>query len=377
MKVYLVGGAVRDELLDLPVKERDWVVTGATAEEMIALGFTRADARFPVFIHPETGDEYALARRETKSGPGYKGFDVYAGPDVALEEDLGRRDLTINAMARDGEGRVIDPYDGREDLRNGLLRHVSAAFSEDPVRLLRVARFAAKLGRWGFRVAHGTHALMCRMAGADDLLTIAPDRLWREMKGALAEPQPWRFFEVLKGCGALDRLLPALAAELGPAPAHQAGGREGRGIDALKRAVASSADPRVRYAALVAGIAGKSGEVAGVPAEKSFSTLAGRAATLEAHYLEGIEGDAEAVLRVLTGSRSAGHRGRLDELLLVWGSRRPETAARGAALFERALGAIARVDAATLRGTGLEGAALGREIHQRQVAEIEAVMGDI
>ena len=376
MKVYLVGGAVRDGLLDLPVKERDWVVTGATEEEMIARGFKRVDARFPVFTHPETGDEYALARRETKSGPGYKGFEVYAGPDVTLVEDLARRDLTINAMARDDEGRIVDPFNGREDLRDGLLRHVSPAFVEDPVRLLRVARFAAKLGRWGFRVAHGTHALMCRMAAAEDVLTVNSDRLWREMRGALAEPQPWRFFEVLKGCGALDRLLPALAAEMAPTSAHQDGGG-GRGTDALKRVAAASADARVRYAAVVAGIAGKTGEVAGLPAERDFSGLAGRAAALEPDYLSGVEGDAEAVLRVLTGSRSVGRGGGLDDLLLVWGARWPESAARGAARFRRAREAAGRVDAAMLRGMGLEGAALGQEMRLRQLAEIERVLDDI
>ncbi|MDH3371178.1 MAG: multifunctional CCA tRNA nucleotidyl transferase/2'3'-cyclic phosphodiesterase/2'nucleotidase/phosphatase, partial [Gammaproteobacteria bacterium] len=150
MKIYLVGGAVRDKLLGLPVQDRDYVVVGATPDEMIANGFKPVGADFPVFLHPETKEEYALARTERKSGHGYKGFKVYAAPDVTLEDDLRRRDLTINAMAEDESGNLIDPFKGEEDLRNGVLRHVSSAFSEDPVRILRVARLAARYGRWGF-----------------------------------------------------------------------------------------------------------------------------------------------------------------------------------------------------------------------------------
>jgi len=160
MKIYLVGGAVRDRLLGLPVEERDWVVTGATEQEMAALGYQQVDADFPVFLHPESGEEYALARREVKTGPGYKGFRIETGPDVTLEEDLARRDLTINAMAEADDGTLIDPYGGRDDLEAGLLRHVTPAFVEDPVRLPRVARFAAKLAGYGFRVAHDTFTLM-------------------------------------------------------------------------------------------------------------------------------------------------------------------------------------------------------------------------
>ena len=156
MKIFLVGGAVRDRLLGLPVGERDWVVVGATEKEMLAQGFTRLDRDFPVFAHPETGEEYALARTETKTGPGYKGFEVYAGPDVGLEDDLRRRDLTINAVAEAEDGELVDPFGGRQDLDDGLLRHVSPAFVEDPVRLLRIARFAARFGGFGFRIAHGS-----------------------------------------------------------------------------------------------------------------------------------------------------------------------------------------------------------------------------
>ncbi|MEJ2592815.1 MAG: hypothetical protein P8178_15730 [Candidatus Thiodiazotropha sp.] len=215
MKIYLVGGAVRDRLLDLPVSERDWVVVGATPEQMLEQGFRRADADFPVFLHPQTGEEYALARTEVKTGPGYKGFAVESGPQVTLEQDLLRRDLTINALAMDEAGELIDPCGGRDDLENGLLRHITPAFSEDPVRLLRVARFAAKLGRWGFRVAHGTHGLMQKMAASPDLANLRAERVWRELVRAMGEPQPWRFFEVLHRCGALARLMPPLDRLMG------------------------------------------------------------------------------------------------------------------------------------------------------------------
>ncbi|MCB1904166.1 MAG: rhodanese, partial [Gammaproteobacteria bacterium] len=197
MKIYLVGGAVRDRLLGLPVRDRDWVVVGATEAEMLQQGFRRADSDFPVFLHPQSGEEYALARRETKTGPGYRGFSIEAGPEITLEQDLIRRDLTINAIAEDEAGNLIDPFAGQQDLAAGVLRHVSPAFVEDPLRLLRVARFAARLGRWGFRLSHTTHGLMQRMAASEELATLRGERLWQEMKQALAEDQPWRFFQVL------------------------------------------------------------------------------------------------------------------------------------------------------------------------------------
>ena len=373
MKIFLVGGAVRDDLLNLPVTERDWVVTGATEQQMVDRGFLRIDARFPVFTHHESGEEYALARRETKTGPGYKGFEVYAGPDVTLEEDLVRRDLTINALAQDAEGNIVDLFDGRADLDSGLLRHISPAFTEDPVRLLRIARFAAKLGPWGFRIAHSTHELMCRMAASDDLMTINRDRLWREMKRSLAEPQPWRFFEVLKRCGALDRLLPELAVELGPGSGHQAGG-EPPGLEILKRATSASPDPAIRYAAVMAGVASAFGEVPGLPAERGFSGLLGRVVALDADYNRGLDGDAEGVLNVLIGSRASRDGGQLDALLLIWGLRRPEAAERAALLYEQARVVIGKIGSAALREAGLEGPALGEAIRRRQLAALRGVI---
>jgi len=247
VKIYLVGGAVRDQLLDLPVKERDWVVVGATPQQMLALGYRRADAEFPVFLHPETGEEYALARTEVKSGPGYKGFAVDAGPGITLAQDLLRRDLTINAIAQDEAGHLIDPCGGREDLNNGLLRHITPAFGEDPVRLLRIARFAAKLGPWRFRVAHGTHALMKKMAASADLANLKAERVWREMSRAMAEAQPWRFFEVLHRCGALAQLIPAVDLAMGE-PATHGETATGNLVNCLRRAVELSDDPVMRMA---------------------------------------------------------------------------------------------------------------------------------
>ncbi|MEW8318224.1 MAG: multifunctional CCA tRNA nucleotidyl transferase/2'3'-cyclic phosphodiesterase/2'nucleotidase/phosphatase [Candidatus Thiodiazotropha sp.] len=244
MKIYLVGGAVRDGLLDLAVTERDWVVVGSTPEEMLAAGYRRADSEFPVYLHPESGEEYALARTEVKTGVGYKGFRVDYGPHITLEQDLRRRDLTINAMALSEKGELIDICGGRDDLDNGLLRHITNAFSEDPVRLLRVARFAAKLGCWGFRVAHGTHALMKTMAASPELMSLNAERVWREMNGAFATPQPWRFFQVLHRCGALQRLLPELAEGMVTA-AHESADND-QSMEPLKRVSRQSETPVVR-----------------------------------------------------------------------------------------------------------------------------------
>src|SRR6202165_3979630 len=203
MKIYRVGGAVRDELLGRPISDRDYVVVGATPEAMIAKGFRPVGRDFPVFLHPESGDEYALARTERKSGRGYHGFTFHVAPDVTLEEDLGRRDLTINAMARDADGALIDPYGGERDLSAGVLRHVSPAFAEDPLRVLRVARFAARLG---FAVAPETEALMRSITAGGELATLTPERVWQEplrpRVGARASP----LLVVLRRCGALNQL---------------------------------------------------------------------------------------------------------------------------------------------------------------------------
>jgi tRNA nucleotidyltransferase (CCA-adding enzyme) len=206
MKTYMVGGAVRDALLGLPVNDHDWVAVGATPEEMVAAGYTPVGRDFPVFLHPQTKEEVALARTERKSAPGYRGFTVHADPGVTLEDDLMRRDLTINAMARDADGTLIDPYHGQRDLQAKVLRHVSPAFAEDPVRILRLARFAARFS--DFTVADETLVLMREMVAAGEVDALVPERVWQELSRGLMEPKPSRMFEVLRRCGALARLLP-------------------------------------------------------------------------------------------------------------------------------------------------------------------------
>lgn len=210
MKIYAVGGAVRDELLGLEVKDRDWVVVGAAPADMITRGYTPVGRDFPVFLHPQSHEEYALARTERKTAPGYAGFAFHAAPDVSLEQDLMRRDLTINAIARDESGQLIDPYGGRADLVAHVLRHVSPAFAEDPVRILRVARFAARFA--DFSVAPETMVLMREMVDAGEVDALVAERVWQELARGLMEARPSRLFEVLRECGALQRLLPEVDA---------------------------------------------------------------------------------------------------------------------------------------------------------------------
>ncbi|MGA8147880.1 MAG: multifunctional CCA addition/repair protein [Gallionellaceae bacterium] len=218
MKIYCVGGAVRDRLLGLPVQDHDWVVVGGTPQAMIAQGFQPVGKDFPVFLHPQTHEEYALARTERKTARGYKGFDVHAAPDVTLEQDLLRRDFTINAMAQDADGKLIDPYGGAADLRAGILRHVSPAFSEDPVRILRAARFVA---RFGFSIAPGTLELMREMVGNGEVDALVAERVWQELAHGLMEEAPSRFFTTLRQCAALAKILPEVDALFGvPQPAQ-------------------------------------------------------------------------------------------------------------------------------------------------------------
>ncbi|WP_421683504.1 multifunctional CCA addition/repair protein [Stutzerimonas urumqiensis] len=248
MNIYKVGGAVRDRLLGRPVTEVDYVVVGATPDDMLSQGFRPVGADFPVFLHPATGEEYALARTERKSGRGYGGFTFYASPDVTLEQDLIRRDLTINAMAEDDDGRIIDPYGGQRDLDSRLLRHVSDAFAEDPLRVLRAARFAARYADLGFRVADETQALMRQLAESGELRDLTPERAWKEISRALLEPRPEVFIQVLHDCGALAELLPDVERLLVSSDG-------GHTLEALRHCARSEQPLAVRWACLLLGLA--------------------------------------------------------------------------------------------------------------------------
>jgi tRNA nucleotidyltransferase (CCA-adding enzyme) len=357
MKAYVVGGAVRDELLGLPVVDRDWVVVGATPEDMTAQGFRPVGKDFPVFLHPQTREEYALARTERKSGRGYKGFTVYAAPDVTLEDDLRRRDLTINAMARAEDGALIDPFGGARDLQARVLRHVSDAFGEDPVRILRVARFAA---RFDFRVAQETAELMRAMVEAGEVEDLVPERVWQELARGLCEPHPQRMLEVLEACGALTRLIP----ELRPDAALGA---------ALARAAAARAPLAVRFTVLTARLA-----------EPELQALAERLrAPNEVREL------ALAYCRcrdALRGAAAASPAELLEMLKRADALRRPErfaamlAAARiteeaappGLARLERALAAAQQVDAGAIAANAASPAEIPARLDRAREAAIAA-----
>ncbi|MCK5812678.1 MAG: multifunctional CCA addition/repair protein [Cocleimonas sp.] len=253
MKTFLVGGAVRDRLLGLPVKDNDWVVTGTSPEKMLAAGFNPVGKDFPVFLHPKTGEEYALARTERKSAKGYHGFQFQTSEEVTLEQDLQRRDLTINALAEDENGNIIDTTGGKEDLKQRLLRHVSPAFAEDPVRILRIARFLARFSCLGFRIADETMQLMRAMVTAGEVNALVAERVWQETSRALAEPNPEKFIETLLDCGALKILFPEIECLFGvPQPEHHHPEID-TGLHTLlvlQQACLLSSEPEVRFAAL-------------------------------------------------------------------------------------------------------------------------------
>ncbi|MDZ4262522.1 MAG: multifunctional CCA addition/repair protein [Pseudomonadota bacterium] len=254
MKIYQVGGAVRDKLLGLPVKDHDWVVVGATPQAMLDQGFRPVGKDFPVFLHPKSHEEYALARTERKTAPGYTGFAFHAAPDVTLEEDLRRRDLTINAIAMDSNGTLTDPFNGQQDLRNKLLRHVSSAFEEDPVRILRLARFYARFKPLGFTIAPTTIALMQRMVTNGEVDALVPERVWQETQRALGEASPGAFFAALRECGALKKLFPEIDRLFGVPQTAIHHPEIDTGIHVmmvLEQAALISPEPRVRFAALL------------------------------------------------------------------------------------------------------------------------------
>ncbi|AKH21826.1 CCA tRNA nucleotidyltransferase [Sedimenticola thiotaurini] len=373
MNIYLVGGAVRDRLLGIPVKDRDWLVVGGTEDEMLERGFVRADGVFPVFLHPDSGEEYALARRETKTGPGYKGFDVEYGPDVTLEEDLQRRDFTINALVEDEQGEVIDLVGGLEDMEQRRLRHITAAFSEDPVRLLRAARFIARLSPQGFALAHETFRLMKQMATPEELSALKPERIWQEMKQALSEPEPWRFFEVLQRCGALALILPQLAEEIGGDATHS-DQPVSEPILALKRAVAAGTDPRVRFAALLypfcQGPARTRWLKEALPVERDYLDLLAQAQGVARFYPKAAQGDAEATLDLLIRGRAQQQPERFHRLLMLFAALWPDRSVEASNWLAEAGRAMASVSPARLSGEGYQGAELGRMLRVRQMAAI-------
>lgn len=253
MKIYLVGGAIRDELLNYPYTEKDWVVTGSSPEEMESLGYHAVGKDFPVFLHPNSKEEYALARTERKTAPGYKGFNFNTSPTVTLEEDLERRDLTINAIAKDENGKLIDPYNGQHDLQQKLLRHVSAAFTEDPVRILRIARFAARFAHLGFRVAKETNTLMQDMVSNGEINALVPERVWQEFAKALQEKNPEIFISTLRDCNALNVLFPEIDCLFGVPQPENYHPEIDTGIHTLmvlQQACLFSDDPAVRFASL-------------------------------------------------------------------------------------------------------------------------------
>jgi tRNA nucleotidyltransferase (CCA-adding enzyme) len=337
MKIYCVGGAVRDELLGLPVKDRDYVVVGATPEQMVKQGYKPVGRDFPVFLHPQTHEEYALARTERKTARGYHGFEFHAAPDVTLEQDLARRDLTINAIARDSDGRIIDPHNGTADLKAGVLRHVSPAFAEDPVRILRVARFAA---RFGFRIAPETLKLMRQMAGNGEADALVPERVWQEVARGLMETKPSRLFEVLRECGALARVMPEVDALWDDADAAHGA------MAALDAAAQARATLPARFAVLARPLAPLAVESLAtrikVPADcRDLALLAARHANT---VLDAAELDAESTLELFNAVDAWRRPERFAELLTAAFAGALNAAPAGARL-ERARAAAATVNA--------------------------------
>ncbi|MSP27689.1 MAG: multifunctional CCA addition/repair protein [Methylococcales bacterium] len=410
MKIYLVGGAVRDTLLNRPVTERDWVVVGETPESMLKQGFKRVGKDFPVFLHPHTHDEYALARTERKTSHGYTGFAVHADPDVTLEQDLIRRDLTINAMAMTPEGDIIDPYNGQQDLERRIFRHVSPAFTEDPVRLLRLARFAARYAHLGFTLAEETNALLVAMVTAGEVDYLVPERVWAECVKALCEPNPSAFFYALKDCGALAKIFPKIDALFGvpqPAQHHPEIDTGIHSLMVLEQAALLSSKPEVRFAALVHDL-GKAlspkdnlphhhgHETAGLPVlhalcarlrvPNHYKTLATHVMQYHTHCHKAMELNAKTLTDLLATLGTHKQGNQFAEFLLAC-----EADAKGRTGFENrpypqadrlrlAANAIAAVDVSSVLNSDLQGALIGeaiRRCHIKAVADVINAEADV
>ena len=401
MKTYLVGGAVRDDLLGYPVTERDWVVVGANPDELLGQGFQQVGKDFPVFLHPQTKEEYALARTERKRGHGYTGFDVHFDPSVSLEDDLQRRDLTINAMARSEGGELVDPYGGQRDLEAKVLRHVSDAFVEDPLRVLRVSRFAARYHHLGFTVAPETLALMSAIVDEDELAYLPAERVWIEMDRALGERNPEVFFETLRACGALTALLPEVEALFGVPQVAEHHPEVDTGIHTLmvlQQAAKLSQHTDVRFAALMHDLGKGTTPEAEWPRHighekrglklvdavckrlkvpNRHRDLARKACEYHAHCHRSLELRGETILKLLNATDALRNPDRFEVFLLAC-----EADARGRTGFEardypqadylRGALAIARgVTAADVEAEGLSGRELGEAIRREQIARLE------
>jgi tRNA nucleotidyltransferase (CCA-adding enzyme) len=404
MKIYLVGGAVRDTLLNRPVLERDWVVIGETPDSMLKQGFKPVGKDFPVFLHPKTQEEYALARTERKTSHGYTGFAIHADPDVTLEQDLIRRDLTINAMAMTPEGELIDPYHGQRDLEQRIFRHVSPAFTEDPVRLLRLARFAARYAALGFTIAEETQALLISMVSGGEVDYLVPERVWAELLKALKEPNPSAFFYALKDCGALVKIFPEIDALFGvpqPAQHHPEIDTGVHCLMVLEQAALLSTNPEVRFAALVHDL-GKAlspkdtlphhygHELGGLPVlEKlcnrlrvpnSYKNLAAQVMEYHTYCHKVMDLRAGTLTDVLTTLGVHKPQHKLAEFLLAC-----EADARGRTGFEHRLypqadrfraaaNAIASVDISPVLNGELQGALIGEAIRQLRIKAVAEVI---
>ena len=363
MKTYRVGGAVRDALLGYPHHETDWVVVGSTPEDMISAGFTQVGRDFPVFLHPDTKEEYALARTERKSGPGYHGFVVHADPSVTLEEDLERRDLTINAMAMNEAGDIIDPYGGQRDLEAKLLRHVSPHFVEDPLRVLRVARFAARYHHLGFTVAPETRSLMADIVAADELPHLSVERVWVETEKALKEPHPEVFWEVLASCEALPVLLPELVVS--------------DGIAALTRTAPHTQRADCRWAGLLSDLPETRAQSASerIKAPNAFTLLAARVSAWRPQMKAALT-DATACMTLLKALDALRRDEPFDgfcESLSALEQHTPEAMASVTVLRD-ARDAAQRVKAADFAEEGMKGPALGAAIQAAQIEQIAGVL---
>lgn len=401
MKIYLVGGAVRDTLLGWPVREKDWVVVGATPAEMIEKGYKEVGRDFPVFLHPQTHEEYALARTERKSGRGYRGFEVHASPEVTLEEDLMRRDLTINAMAMDDAGALIDPWGGKEDLEQRLFRHVSPAFAEDPVRILRLARFAARYADFGFVVAPVTLQFMQAMVEEGEVDFLIPERIWAEFDKALQETQPRRFIDVLRQCGALARIMPEIDALFGvpqPVEHHPEIDSGEHSLMVLDWISSRNTQAATRFAALVHDL-GKGAtpkslwpkhhghERLGVKlirtlcqrlkCPQNFLDLARLAAEFHTHIHRATEQRPETLLKVFKSCDAFRRPERFEQVLQVceadhFGRGEVTTAYPQADFFRHCLVAVAAVSIADQVEAGVDGRKLGEILEQRRLAVVAA-----